>query len=315
MSKLLYKYRPNKFSDINISNYDIELIEKLSNNNDLNLIITGNYGTGKTSLIDIIISNYYNFDKLDNNKISYIKNNNILYINILNEQGINYYRNEVNSFCMVKSLVPMRNKFLVIDSIDILTEQNQYIFKNYLDLYSNINFLISSIDLTKIYESLLHKLNVIKINETDNNWLNKIYNYINDIEKFDIEKQYTDKFINIANKNISNLINIIEKYILNDKIFIQEFDTLNEFDRFFSLCKKKQIEECYSLLLNICNFGISIYDILERLNSYIKNTDTLDIEIKYKLYKILIYHINQSYTIYLDKIQLLFLVNSIIHIL
>ena len=62
----------------------------------LNILLVGNIGSGKTSILYATIREYYNMKD--------IPSNNVLLINNLKEQGISYYRSEVktflsNSFC------------------------------------------------------------------------------------------------------------------------------------------------------------------------------------------------------------------------
>ena len=81
---LTYKYKPkniNKFEiDDNIKHILLTLLEM----NNLNILILGDSGTGKSALLDAIINEYYE----DN-----FQEQNTLYINNLKEQGIQYYRN------------------------------------------------------------------------------------------------------------------------------------------------------------------------------------------------------------------------------
>lgn len=316
MIRLIDKYSPTNIDDLNINYYDNKLLKTLISTDDINILINGNTGTGKTSLINIIISEYYNFKEQDINTINNIKDKNILYINILNDHGINYYRNEVNNFCLAKSIIKSRKKFIIIDSIDIISEQNQYIFKNYIEYYlNNINFIISSVDLSKVYEPIINKLFLIRVQDSDYKFLKKIYNNINSIERFDNDNLFIDNVINTSNNSISDLINIVQKIILNNNILVSECKTSHKFDELFTLCKNRDVESSYKILLDMYNLGISIYDILDRLNNYIKICDSIDSNIKYKIYKIIITYINHSYNLHNDKVQLLFLINNIIRVI
>lgn len=316
MIRLIDKYSPVKIDDLNINQYDNKLLKTLISTDDINILINGNTGTGKTSLINIIISEYYNFKERDINTINNIKEKNILYINILNDHGINYYRNDVNNFCLAKSIIKSRKKFIIIDSIDIISEQNQYIFKNYIEYYlNNINFIITSVDLSKVYEPIINKLFLIRVQDSDYQFLKKIYNNINDIECFDNNNLFIDNVINTSNNSISDLINVVQKIILNNNVLVSECKTSHKFDKLFTLCKNRDVESGYKILLDMYNLGISIYDILDRLNNYIKVCDNIDTNIKYEIYKIIITYINHSYNLHNDKVQLLFLINNIIRVM
>ena len=85
-------YKPNNLSDINLNNETIELINIYLKNNKMLFLIHGPSLSGKTSLINILLKEYYNSSNY---------NDNIIYINLLKEQGINYFRNEIKNFCQI----------------------------------------------------------------------------------------------------------------------------------------------------------------------------------------------------------------------
>ena len=80
----LKKYQPIFFKDFTIDKEYIELLTTLINMNNLNILLVGNNGCGKSSLLHATIREYYKREK--------IPRQNVLYINNLKEQGIQYYR-------------------------------------------------------------------------------------------------------------------------------------------------------------------------------------------------------------------------------
>ena len=80
----LKKYQPQKFEDFIIEKEYIELLNMLIRTDSLNLLFIGNTGSGKTSILDATMREYYKLDK--------IPHNNVLYINNLKDQGIQYDR-------------------------------------------------------------------------------------------------------------------------------------------------------------------------------------------------------------------------------
>ena len=60
-----------------------------------------------------------------------------MFINNLKEQGVNYYRNEMKTFCQSHSSIFNKKKLVVIDDMDTLSEQSQQVFRNYIDKYKN----------------------------------------------------------------------------------------------------------------------------------------------------------------------------------
>ena len=86
----LKKYQPRLFKDFEKDKEIIDILKILMGMEELNILLIGEHGAGKTSLLDAIMREYYNTDK--------IPTDNVLYINNLKDQGIQYYRCEVKIF-------------------------------------------------------------------------------------------------------------------------------------------------------------------------------------------------------------------------
>ena len=89
----MYKYKPIEFTDFEISETTINILETLISIDNLNILFVGDSGCGKTSMIYSLIHRYYGDVK---------HNNDVLEINSLKDQGIQYYRNEIKTFCQKK---------------------------------------------------------------------------------------------------------------------------------------------------------------------------------------------------------------------
>ena len=90
------------FNEFIIDNNVVELLNTLINTNELIILFIGSEGCGKTSLIKSTINEYYGDQTPDLNDI--------LYINSLKEQGIQYYRTELKTFCQTKSSIYNKKK-------------------------------------------------------------------------------------------------------------------------------------------------------------------------------------------------------------
>ena len=101
-TQFLKKYQPLFFKDFIIDKEYIELLDTLNNMDSLNILLVGNSGSGKTSILYATIREYY--------KMKDIPSKNVLLINNLKEQGISYYRSEVKTFCQTPSIVPNKKK-------------------------------------------------------------------------------------------------------------------------------------------------------------------------------------------------------------
>lgn len=317
-------FKPKEFEDFNISESDLKILKIFIENNNLNFIINGDTSTGKTSLINVIINKYYNLDNYTEKDKKNIMDNNILTINILKDQGIQYYRNDVKNFCNSCSIIKDKKKILVIDSIDNINEQNQYVFKNYIEKYSNVNYIISCNDINKIYESLLHKLEIIKIKPTTYDFLYNLFLKINKNMKINLQKNEYEYLIHISENSIPCLINNMEKInLLNIKNKENKMEIIkncssiileNNFKIYINLCINNKVKEAYECIKDIYDDKYSVIDILDNLISYIKVSHHLDKETKYKLLQILIKHIDIFYNHNEDSIELLFITKNIIDI-
>ena len=102
---ILKKYQPLRFNEFIINKKMTELFNVFINMDNLNLLLIGNPGCGKTTNIEAIIKEYYQIDK--------IPRENLLYINNLQDQGIQYYRTEVKNFCQIKGSIRNKKKFVI----------------------------------------------------------------------------------------------------------------------------------------------------------------------------------------------------------
>ena len=99
----LKKYQPQKFNEFIIDKDYIDILKTMIKMDNLNILLIGNNGSGKTSLIEATIREYYNTDK--------IPYKNVLVINNLKDQGIQYYRNEVKTFSQTRSYIKNKKNY------------------------------------------------------------------------------------------------------------------------------------------------------------------------------------------------------------
>ena len=159
------KYKPYFLADFGMDIHMKGALQTLLEMDDLNLLLYGNPSSGKTTLLEALIREYYRLKKHDP-----FPENNILYINNLKEQGISYYRNEMKTFCQSCSVIYGKKKMIVIDDIDNVNEQSQQVFRNYIDRYKkNINFISVCTNMQKVIESIQSRVHIMRVHP-----LNKI---------------------------------------------------------------------------------------------------------------------------------------------
>ncbi len=312
----LKKYQPTFFKDFIIDKEYIELLNTLINMNNLNILLIGNPGCGKTSLLHSIIREYYKLEKLPNQ--------NVLFINNLKEQGIQYYRNEVKTFCQTPSSIFGKKKFIVLDDIDLINDQSQQVFRNCIDKYShNVHFLASCSNTQKVIDSIQSRCTIIKIKPVQKNLLKIIYSHIKKKERLKISDDCEEFILTICNNSIRLLINYMEKFkLLNVKINqkkVKEICTnisYYEFEKYtLSWYKEKNIINSIQIIYSIHKKGYSVMDILDAYFIFIKITEILEENTKYKVIKLILKYIATFHTIHESEIELAFFTNDLIKLL
>ena len=315
MNSFLNKYTPNDIGDFNININVIKLLELYISINKLNILIIGDSETGKTKLIYKLLESYYNTKNLINNE-------NILILNNLNDQGIQFYRNEVKTFCQTKSSLLNKKKTIILDDIDFINEQSQQIFRNYIDKYSNnINFIASCSSLQKVIDNLQSRITLIPLLKVTPIILSDIYDKITQNENIKLSNEFKEIIMTYSNNSIRTLVNYIEKiYLINSKLtkddLIQICTNINNsnFKIYTTSCLENKDINAAKILLDIFNNGYSIIDILDNYFTYIKHATTLNEEIKYKISKIICKYITIFNDIHEDEIELLFITHDIINL-
>ena len=313
----LNKYQPFFFKDFETEPEMLEILNTLISMNNLNVLFIGDIGSGKTAFLNAVIREYYKglepTDYLDN----------ILHINSLKEQGINYYRNDVKTFCQTCSSVKDKKKIIVLDDIDFINEQSQQVFRNCIDKYShNVHFISSCSNSQKVIESLQSRLIIIKIKPLQRPNLIKIMRKITHLEKIEITNDAEDFILNVCNNTAKILINYIEKFkLLNEPITLELASnvcsniSLSTFEEYTQFLKDWQLKDAIRLLYNIYDKGYSVMDILDNYFVFVKITKLLSEEQKYNIIPFICKYITVFHNIHEDEIELALFSNNLQQIL
>jgi DNA polymerase III delta prime subunit len=313
----LNKYQPFFFKDFETDPEMVSILNTLINMNNLNVLFIGDIGCGKTAFLNAVIKEYYK------DLIPSQYNENILHINSLKEQGINYYRTDVRTFCQTCSSVKGKKKIIVLDDIDFINEQSQQVFRNCIDKYShNVHFISSCSNSQKVIESLQSRLIIIKIKPLQRENLVKIMHKIKHLENIEISNDAEDFILNVSNNTAKILINYMEKFkLLNESITLElatnvctniSFFSFEEYTQFL---KNDQLNEAIKLLYSIYDKGYSVMDILDNYFIFVKITTHLTEEQKYSVIPFICKYITVFHNIHEDEIELALFSNNLHKIL
>jgi DNA polymerase III delta prime subunit len=310
----IYKYQPLYFKDFEIDANLIQILHTLIQIDGLNVLLIGDMGSGKTALLNAIIREYYmNYSPKE-------YQDNILHINSLKEQGINYYRTDVKTFCQTCSSIKNKKKFVVLDDIDIINEQSQQVFRNCIDKYShNVHFISSCTNNQKVIESLQSRFTIIQIKSLERDNLFKILNRIRISENIEIDDDAIPFILDVTNNAAKILVNYMEKFkLLNQRITFEMANlvctniSFTMFEHYTTLILEKNIKDSIKLLYSIYDKGYSVMDILDNYFLFIKTTQLLTEDQKYVVIPHICKYITIFHNTHEDEIELALFSNNLI---
>lgn len=315
------KYKPKFLKDLYINDDLLNIIKYLLKSDYLNILLLGPNNSGKTTMLECIIREYYNL-----NGNARFPHNNIMIINNLKEQGVNYYRNEMKTFCQSNSTIFGKKKMVIIDDIDTLSEQSQQVFRNYIDKYkNNVNFICVCSNIQKIIESIQSRLNIFKIIPLSMIENKKIMNNIIKNENIKINDDVKQYLIKISNNNIRNIIHNLEKihiYSIKHKNPTLEICkslcsniSISKFEEYIECIKKKELSNAINIIYNFHDYGYSVIDILEFFFYFIKITDNISEKQKYNCIPIICNYISIFNKLQEHSIELALFTNDIFNII
>jgi len=308
------KYKPYFIKDFCMDDKLYSVIKTLLDIDYLNILFIGNSSSGKTTILYALIREYYGLSKDAN-----LPENNILFINNLKEQGIQYFRNEMKTFCQSHSSIHGKKKLVVIDDIDNINEQSQQVFRNYIDKYKhNIHFISVCTNIQKVIESIQSRVHIIQIPQPTTAQIQTIMNKIVDAENVVISEDAKNYLLMMTGSSVRVLINYLEKmYILGETVDLELCKKLcsnisfQQFETYIENIKQKDISGAIDVLYDIHDYGYSVIDILDYFFTFVKTTPILDEETKYRIIPLLCKYITIFHNLHEDGIELALFTNNI----
>lgn len=312
------KYKPYYINEFCSSEQFKSVLQTLMKIDDLNLLITGSACSGKTSLLYAIIRDYYGIEKHKG-----VPENNILFVNSLKEQGISYYRNEMKTFSQSRCSIHGKKKLIVVDDLDMVNEQCQQVFRNYIDKYkTNIHFISVCSNIQKVIESIQSRIHILHIPKPTLDQIRDVQLHIISSEKMNISHEAQNHILHSCNHSIRESITMLEKiWLLTDrnqplslddcKLIISSISS-EHFEDYVYHLKQNELYTATRSLYLIHDYGYSVIDILDSFFSFVKNTHVLDENEKYNLLPPLCEYISYFHNIHEDEIELALFTHTIL---
>ena len=295
------------------------VLKTLIDIDDMNVLIVGGFNSGKTTMLYALAREYYH------SAIGFtsLSENNVLFINNLKEQGIQFFRNDMKTFCQTHCSIPGKKKVIIIDDIDSINKQSQQVFRNYIDKYKQHICVISSCsNLQKVVESLQSRLHIVKIEPPTKRQILAMIDKIVTKEAITIDRGCREYLLERSNNNICNVINNLEKlaiYGRNGVILSQDVCeklcstiSFNQFELYLNAVISGNLKEAIRIIYYLHDYGYSVIDILEYFFEFVKITNIIEEDIKYKIVPYICEYISVFHNTHENAIELAIFTNKII---
>ena len=313
MEDTMSKFQPILFSDFEIDADIIDVLKTLIKMDKINILLIGDIGSGKTSLLNSLIREYYK----DISPKCYADN--VLHINSLKDQGINYYRNDVKIFCQTGSIVKHKKKIIVLDNIDFINEQSQQVFRNCIDKFShNVHFISSCGNIQKVVESLQSRFVIIKLKQVSHENMTRILYKIKETLTLSITDDAEQFILNVSRNSVKTLVNYMEKIkLLGENVDIDIANKLCTnisfliFEEYSIFVKNKNLRSAIVVIYDIYDKGYSVMDILDNYFLFVKITNIFSELEKYNIIHYICKYITVFHNIHEDEIELSLFTNNL----
>ena len=142
------------------------------------------------------------------------------------------------------------------------------------------------------------------------------------IENISVEQEAEDFILSISNNSVRIMINYLEKFkllssniTLDIAISVCTNISFRDFESYTNICKvNKDLHSAIPILYKLFDKGYSVMDILDNYFLFVKITNNLSEDEKYKIIKLICKYITYFYNIHEDEIELALFTNNLISI-
>lgn len=321
MLNLYEKYKINNFNDFDSDikkHYKnvIEIFKSLSKENLPNILLYGDSGSGKSSLLYSFFDGEKKIKKLHTYKttsktIQYIIYHSSNFIEIdLDELGIYkkyILRDIIKDFILTKKVINNKNKIIIIHNIHLLNIEDQFILRKIIEEHIiNCRFILLSNTINNLLEPIKSRCLMIKTpGFTEKIIRNKLNNIIKE-KKLNVKKKIINEIVKYSGTNLKKAILELNTYVNLNKLGLN--------DKYLEIKSENFNNIIIDLINNIKNKDINYKksdDILYKLliNYKVESTiiiqkifDLLKPKFTNKQLKLLI-DLNYEYNIYLNNVS------------
>ena len=216
-----------------------------------------------------------------------------------------------------------KKKLIIIDDLDLINEQCQQVFRNHIDKYkNNVHFVSVCSNIHKVIESIQSRLHIIRMEPSCIETTHCVMNTIVKNEKLNITNDAKEYLLTFSKHSVREIISHLEKItILSEKDDIIDIEqckniisniSYKQFEIYLQHIKKEELESAVEILYQIYDYGYSVIDILDMFFSFIKTTNMLNEDEKYKIVPILCKYITYFHSLHEDIIEVVMFSSEIV---
>lgn len=293
----------------------IQFITRLTATDSISVLLVSRTGCGKTSLINTIVHSYFGCHPKTRD--------NVLVVNSSKEQGVTFYRNTVKTFCQSLSTVPGKKRVVIIDDVDIISEQSQQLFRTCIDQYGkSVHFVASCTDQQKVIECIQSRLLNVKIPPLEPKSLEKIALRVINGENLTVQPKALEHIISVSQGSARSVISYLEKAsLLGSEVTAEIAESLctdiswKEFEAYIGFILEGNTINATRLLYDIHEQGFSVMDILDNFFFFLKQTNILTEELTYRLVPVVCKYLMRLHDTYAHVTELAFFSRSAVEAL
>ena len=297
------------------------VLKTLIDMDDMNVLLVGGFNSGKTTMLYALAREYYHSSATGEGPVS-LSENNVLFINNLKEQGIQFFRNDMKTFCQTHCSIPGKKKVILIDDMDSINKQSQQVFRNYIDKHrQHVCVIASCSNLQKVVESLQSRLHIVRIKPPTKHQIASMMNKIIAKEAIAVDRGCREYLLERSNDNICNVINNLEKLsiygrngiILSRDVCEKLCSTISfhQFELYLESLIRGDLKNAIHIIYSLYDYGYSVIDILEYFFEFVKTTDLIGENVKYKVVPHICESISVFHNIHENGIELAIFTNTI----
>jgi len=183
-----------------------------------------------------------------------------------------------------------------------------------------VHFLASCSNVQKTIESIQSRCTLIKLKQNETSLLSQVISRIKNKENINITIEAENFIMNICNNSIRLLINYLEKFSLLDETITLDIAkkictniSYYDFEQYTNAWyTKKSLPEAIKIIYGIFDKGYSVMDILDSYFQFIKISNIIEENNKYKIIRNICQYISYFHTLHEHEVELVFFTEQLI---